>query len=276
MHEEDPGPVVQRLVLGERLRALREASGTGLDEANAAMRWYRGKLSKVENGMLAVTEAELSALLDRYGVSGPEAARVKQLGAEARRRAAPERVSDWARQYIPLERAASEIRMIYSEIPGLLQTKDAAKVQLARSPVVMGVDIEAMAAAREERGNRLYRDNAPRVWVVLGEEALLRRIGTPDTMHAQLLRLKDIAQLPNVSLRILPLDQGPYAGLSCPFTLLWIERAQATIAYVETLTGADYIKTTAAYSASFEQGHNEALPEDDSLALIERYLERHT
>jgi hypothetical protein len=57
--------------------------------------------------MLAVTEAELSALLDRYGVRGPEAARVKQLGVEARRRAAPEQVRDWARQYIPLERAAS-------------------------------------------------------------------------------------------------------------------------------------------------------------------------
>jgi transcriptional regulator with XRE-family HTH domain len=272
MRDEDPGPVVQRLILGERLRALREASGASLDDANRALNWYRGKLSKIENGMLALTDAELASLLTRYSVNGTEATQVTQLAADARRRATPEHVNDWARQYIPLERAASEIRMIYSEIPGLLQTKECAKVQLARSPVVMGVNIDSMATAREERGNRLFGEHAPRVWAVLGEEALLRRIGTPEVMNTQLRRLQQIAQLPTVSLRIIPLDHGPYAGLSCPFTLLWIEQARTTIAYVETLTGADYIKTTAAYTTSFEQAHNDALPEDDSLTLIDRYL----
>lgn len=259
-------------MLGERLRALREAAGTGLDEANAALKWYRGKLSKVENGMLAVTEAELSTLLTRYGVSGPEAGQVAQLAVEARRRAAPERVNDWAKQYLPLERAASEIRMVYSEIPGLLQTKEAAKAQLVRSPVVMAVDLDSMAAAREERGNRLYREGAPQVWVVLGEEAMLRRIGTPQVMASQLRRLREMATLPTVLLRVVPLDHGPYAALSCPFTLLWIRKARATIAYVETLTGADYIKSTAAYMASFDQVYSEALPEADTLTMIDRRL----
>ncbi|GDY33863.1 transcriptional regulator [Gandjariella thermophila] len=272
MHEEDPGPVVQRLILGERLRALREASGVSLDDANTRLNWYRGKLSKIETGMLGLTERELATLLDLYRVTGPEAAQVRQLRVESRRRAAPERVNDWAKQYVSLERAASEIRMVYSEIPGLLQTKDAARAQLARSPVVMAADLDAMAAAREERGNRLFRDNAPQVWVVLGEEALLRRIGTTATMKAQLQRLRKIAELPTVSLRIVPLDHGPEAGLSCPFTLLWIERARATIAYVETLTGADYVKTTAAYSTAFDQAHNTALAEDVTLKLIDRRM----
>jgi hypothetical protein len=136
----------------------------------------------------------------------------------------------------------------------------------------MAVDLDSMAAAREARGNRLFRDGAPQVWVVLGEEALLRRIGTTEVMAAQLRRLRQIAELSHVSLRIVPLDRGPYAALSCPFTLLWIKAARATIAYVETLTGADYIKSTAAYNASYEQVYGDALPEDDSLAMIDRRL----
>lgn len=271
MNDEDPGPIVQRLILGERLRALREASGVTLDDANACLKWYRGKLSKIEHGTLGLSERELSTLLDRYDVPGPEAAQVMQLGAEARRRAAPERVSDWAKQYVPLERAASEIRLVYNEIPGLLQTKECANEQLARSPVVLAADVDDMAAAREERGNRLFRDNAPHVWVVLGEEALLRRVGTPQMMKAQFQRLREMANLSTVSLRVVPLGQGPYAGLSCPFTLLWIERARATIAYVETLTGADYVKTTRAYSLAFEQAQEGALTDDETLTLLDRH-----
>ncbi|MBK0865406.1 helix-turn-helix domain-containing protein [Saccharopolyspora sp. HNM0986] len=273
MLDEDPGPVVQRLILGERLRALREASGVGLDDANAALGWYRGKLSKVETGTLGASEKELTTLLSRYGVTGPDAEQVRQLGREARRRAAPERVSDWAKQYIPLERASSEIRMVYGEVPGLLQTKDYARAQLSRSPVVTAADLDSMAAAREERGNRLYRDGAPHVWAVLGEEALRRRVGTHDQMGTQLRRLREIADLPSVTLKVVPLEHGPHAGLSCPFTLLWIEQARATIAYVETLTGADYVKSTEAYTLAFDQAEGDALSEDDTRALIDRCIQ---
>ncbi|MDI2030438.1 helix-turn-helix transcriptional regulator [Saccharopolyspora sp. TS4A08] len=272
MHDEDPGPIVQRLILGERLRALREASGISLEDANAALGWYRGKLSKVEMGTLGTSEKELDTLLRTYTIRGPKAEQVRQLGRDARRRAAPERVSDWAKQYIPLERAATEIRMVYSEIPGMLQTKEYARAQLSRSPVVTAADLDGMATAREERGNRLYSAGAPQVFAVLGEEALLRRVGTHEEMKAQLQRLVEMAELPTVSVRVIPLDNGPYAGLSCPFTLLWIEKARTTIAYVETITGADYIKSVGAYTLAFDQAENDSLSPDDSRKLIENYL----
>lgn len=272
MLQDDPGPVVQRLILGERLRALREASGVGLDDANAAIGWYRGKLSKIETGTLGLSDKELSSLLGRYGVTGPVAEEVRQLGRDARRRAPPERVSDWAKQYVPLERAASEVRMVYSEIPGLLQTHATARNQLARSPVVTAADLDSMASAREERGNRLFRQDAPRVWALLGEEALLRQVGTCPEMRAQLMRLREIADLPTVTLRVIPLNDGPHAGLSCPFTLLWIEEAKATIAYVETLTGADYVKSTGTFTLAYEQAEDHALTQDDTRAVLDTYI----
>lgn len=269
MIEEDPGPVVQRLILGEELRQRREAAGIGLDDANDDLGWYRGKLSKIENGNLALKERELARLLKRYGVTGPDAERVRKLGGEARRKAAPERVSDWAKQYVALERAATEIRMVYPEIPGMLQTRECAHAQLSRSPVVSGADIDGMADAREQRGDRLYREHAPNVFVVLGEEALHRRVGTPEIMHRQLQRLRDIADLPNVSIRVVGFDAGPQAALSCPFTLLWIERARATIAYVETLTSGDYVKSTNAYTLAFDRAQREAKSEDETRTLLD-------
>lgn len=274
MLEEDPGPIVQRLILGERLRGLRESSGVGLDDANASLGWYRGKLSKVETGTLGITEKELNALLESYGVSGPDAEQVRQLGRDARRRAAPERVSDWSKQYVPLERAASEVRMVYSDVPGLLQTADYARAQLSRSPVVTAADLDSMASAREERGDRLFREDAQQVWAVLGEEAIVRQVGTPEQMNAQLKRLQVLSELPNVSIRIIPLQVGLYAGLSCPFTLLWIEAARATIAYTETLTGADYIKSTGAYAVAFDQAAEGSLSEDDSRILLDQRINR--
>ncbi len=272
MTDEDPGPVVQRLILGEKLRALREASGTGLDEANARVKWYRGKLSKVENGMLGLTEKELGTLLKAYGVGGPEAAEVSRLRAEARRRAAPERVSDWAKQYIPLERAASEISMVYAEIPGLLQTKQVAMITMRQSPVIRASEVEAMAAAREQRGNRLYGEHAPQVRALLGEEAFARQIGPAHVMRDQLKRLREMSDLPNVSIRAIPFDRGRPVGLTSPFTLLWIEPARASVAYVETLTNADYVKTITPYTLAFEQAEHEALSDEDSQVLLDRYI----
>jgi hypothetical protein len=272
MVEDDLSPVVQRLILGERLRALRDAVGVELDTANDKVSRYRGKLSKIENGMLAAKETELEQLLTLYQVSGPIADDVHRLGAEARRRAAPERVADWSRQYVALERAASELRMAYAEVPGLLQTSEYAQAQLLRSPVVAGADVEAMAQARQERGERLFSPYPPQLWAVLGEEALHREVGGSDVLRRQLQRLRELAELPNVSLRVFPFAAGASPALGCPFTLLYIERARATIAYVETLSGSDYLRSTGASRLAFDHCQRDALSEEDTRTLLDRRI----
>jgi transcriptional regulator with XRE-family HTH domain len=271
MVEDDPGPVVQRLIFGSRLRQLRVAAGFELEDANDALGWYRGKLSKIENGMLATKPKEVDAMLARYGVSGSIADEIRRLAADGRRSAAPERVADSARQYVALERAAAEIRMVYGEVPGMFQTTEFARAQLMCSPVVLGAQVNGWAEAREQRGERLRKPGAQPVLAVLGEAALYVEVGGRDVLRRQLERLHDFAVLPNVSIRLFPFAAGASPGLSCPFTLLFIEPAQVHIAYAETLTGADYIKTTSAYSVAFDQAHERALSEDDSReALVRR------
>jgi hypothetical protein len=271
---EDPGPAVQRLLLGQELRKLREAAGMTAEEANLQVpKWYRGKLSKVEHGQLRVTLDELNLLLKEYRATGGDADRVRALATESRRKTTPARVPDWAKQYVRLLNGASEIRLWFGEmVPGTLQTQDYAKAQLSASLLIPPVDIQPTALERERRGDRLFHEEAPRVWIVLGEEALRRPVGGPAVLKGQLQRLRDLALLQHVSFRTVPIAAGAHPALGCPFTLVYVESTGTTIAYEETLTDGDYIKNPHAYTLAFDHVSRVALSEGESLALLERLI----
>jgi hypothetical protein len=274
MANEDPGPIVQRLLLGDELRKLREAAGMTAEEANLEVpKWYRGKLGKVENGALRITEEELDRLLKVYRAAGEDADRVRKLGAESRRKTTPARVPDWAKQFVRLEQSATEIRLCFGDVlPGMLQTRDYAQAQLSVSLSLPPADIAASADEREQRGNRVFSDDPPRVWALLGEESLLRPVGGQEVMRGQLQRLDEMAQLPHVSLRVIPLSAGVHPALGCPFTMLYLEHARASIAYVESLTNGDYIKNPATYTLAFEHVGRVALSETQSMKMLGRLI----
>ncbi|MBP2319754.1 transcriptional regulator with XRE-family HTH domain [Kibdelosporangium banguiense] len=272
MDHPDPGPVVQRLIHGAQARTYRRAAGLDLADAARELQMTKDKLSKVENGQLATTPNETERMITRYGILGEAAVEFRNLGRDARRRAAPERVVEHGRQYVALERAATELRMVYAEVPGAFQTTEYALAQLRRSPVVLPSHAEGMAEAREERGDYLKANPDRRVWAILGEESLHREVGGRDVLRRQLERVHAFAELDHVSVRVFPFSAGAAPALSCPFTLLWIEPANARIAYAETLTGSDYFKTTGAFVAAFEQAEGRALSEDDTRSLLERRI----
>jgi hypothetical protein len=51
------------------------------------------------------------------------------------------------------------------------------------------------------------------MWAVLDEAALRRPIGTRQILRAQLRHLVKLAEPPNITLQVLPLDVGGGAGL---------------------------------------------------------------
>ncbi|ATE56909.1 MULTISPECIES: DUF5753 domain-containing protein [Actinosynnema] len=275
MEERDPGPVVQRLIYGVRAREYREAVNLEPGPASEKLGTKRAALSKCEAGLVADSETATERKITLYGILGPEAEEFRKLSKEARRRAAPERVTDHARQYVALERAATELRMIYTEVPGALQTAAYARTQLAHSPIVRQNDLASWAEVREKRGDLLADEMVTatgkprRVSVILGEEALHRLVGGGAIMRGQLRRLLVFADLPHFSVRILPFSAGTTPALSSPFTLLWIEPANVHLAYVESMGGADYIKTTEPYVIAYDDAQRRALSESDSRALLE-------
>lgn len=271
--EQDPGPVVQRIVLGAELRALRNAAKISTEEVATALGWYRAKVSKVETGTVRTTAAELSDLLRLYKADDATSERVQRLGEEARRKTSPARVPDWASKYLSLEASATEIKLFFGDsVPGMLQTRDYARAMLSISVVVPPADVEQMAASRELRSERL-RTGAPLLWVVLGEEALRRTVGGPQVQHGQLIRLRELAELPNVTIQVMPLSGGAHPGLGMSFVLL--DLGQSWTVYIEGLTSADYLvrQHIPAYSLAFDRLRVASLGDRESLAIINTIID---
>ncbi len=273
--EQDPGPVVQRIMLGGELRALREAAKISTDDAATALGWYRAKVSKVETGTVRVTAAELSDLLRLYNAGDAATTeRVQRLGEEARRKTSPARVPDWASKYVSLEASATEIKLFFADfIPGMLQTRDYARAMLSTSVIVPPADVEQMAASREHRAERL-RSGAPLLWVVLGEEALRRTVGGRQVQRGQLLRLRELAELPNVTVQVMPLSGGAHTALGMSFHLL--DLGQSRTVYIEGLTSSDYLvrpQHIQAYNLAFDRLRVASLGDRESLAIIDTIIE---
>jgi transcriptional regulator with XRE-family HTH domain len=272
--EQDPEPVVQRIMLGGELRALREAAKIGTEDVAGALGWYRAKVSKVETGTVRLTAAELSSLLKYYKTDDATSERVQRLGEEARRKTSPARVPDWAKQYVSLEANATEIKLFFGDfIPGMLQTRDYARALLSTSVVVPPADVEQMATNRECRAERL-RGGTPLLWVVLGEEALRRTVGGRQVQRGQLIRLRELAELPNVTVQVMPLSGGAHAALGMSFHLLHLDQSRTV--YIEGLTSADYLvrpQHIQAYSLAFDRLRVASLGDRESLAIINTVID---
>ncbi|WP_367131283.1 DUF5753 domain-containing protein [Saccharothrix sp. HUAS TT1] len=226
--------------------------------------------------MIALRPQDVDWMVSRYAVTSAQADELRSLATVARRRAKPAKTALTSRQYVSLERRAAEIRMVYNEIPGLLQTAEYAFAALSMSPVVAAADVAGLAQERAERGRRVIRSDGPAVWVALGEDALHRSNGGADVLRRQLEHLREVARMPNVRFRVLPRSatSGIVPALSCPFTLLHVEPGK-TIAYVESLTRPDYVKATAPYVAAFDQAWNLAASERDSEAIPDHRIADH-
>ncbi|MDQ2883194.1 MAG: helix-turn-helix domain-containing protein [Actinomycetota bacterium] len=274
MAEHDAGPVVQRIVLGFELRALREAAKISTEDAAAALSWYRAKVSKVETGTVRLTAAELSSLLSLYKTDEATSDRVQRLGEEARRKTTPARVPNWASKYVSLEAGATEIKLFFGDfIPGMLQTRDYARALLSTSVIVPPADVEHMATSREHRAERL-RSGEPLVWVVLGEEALRRTVGGPQVQRGQLIRLRELAELPNVTVQVMPLSGGAHAALGMSFVQLDLGHSRTV--YIEGLTSGDYLvrpQHIQAYNLAFDRLRVASLGDRESLTIINTLID---
>ena len=269
MADEDIDPVVQRLICGELARQWRTRRGIELADADVRLGKYRGKLSKIETGLLAPRVDETETLIEMYELRGLDADEFRSLAAAARRRSPSEPVESAALRYIVLERSATEIRMAYPEIPGLLQTRDYAIAALSRSTSISAAELPKLADARAERGQRLTGPNGPKIYAIIGESALYYEVGGRDVLRRQIEHLRAIADLSNVSIRIFEFVSGSIPALSCPFTLLHSGTTNRTFAYVETITKVDYPKTTRPYAESFDYSWKLAAPDDTTRAILE-------
>lgn len=148
----------------------------------------------------------------------------------------------WAEEYLDREREAIAISVYGSlAVPGQLQTEAYARaVFRSRVPVYDEDEIEQLVAARMQRQEILHRRVPPTTSFVVWEAVLRDRLGGRDVYVEQMRKLREYADVPGVTLQVLPLGRTSHAGLDGPFVLLETPEHQR-IAYMETQRGSQLI-----------------------------------
>jgi len=125
---------------------------------------------------------------------------------------------------VGLEQGASELRTWQPVVVhSLLQTGDYARaVERLWPPGVTDDDqVGRRVAFRLERQRVLTRQPFPlRLWALLDASVFLRTTGDPAVMAAQLAHLRAVDQLPNVDIRVAPLNEQLHVAARGSFVLL--------------------------------------------------------
>ena len=268
-------PTVRRRRLGAELRRYRELAGLTIDHVAERLDCSASKISRLETGQTGSSPRDVRDMLALYGVDGAELEELLVVARETRQRG-------WWQPYgsvltgafIGFEAAAQQIRSYESQcVPGLLQTEEYARGLMQGGTIGRSPDeIESRVRVRMARQALLTQDDPVDFWCVLDEAALLRPIGGTDVMHDQLDRLVAAAELPHVTLQVLPMQVGAHPGLEGSFVLLsFPDEADPDTVYVTMATGGVFQEKPddlARFAMIFDSLQRIALPPDESAAFI--------
>ncbi|OEV32028.1 XRE family transcriptional regulator [Streptomyces nanshensis] len=241
-------PTVLRIVLGKRLRELREERRLGLSDAARVLDVNQLTVRRLESGQVGFKLPYVKALLELYEVRPEEAGEFLAMTEQANKpgwwHSFRDALPDWFRAYVSLETSASVLRVYEPHyVTGLLQTADYARAVIrAGFPEAPAEAVEQRVELRLRRQDLLDSPDAPSLWVVMEEAALRRFVGPPRVMRTQIGRLIEALERSRITLRILPLAAGAHPGTSGHFTYFRFgERELQDIVYTEVgLTSALY------------------------------------
>ena len=283
MPERRSPNLARRRRLAAELRRLREREGITGEQATELLGWpHSSKLNRIELAKTGLKPADLLSLLDLYHVTSARRAELTALAEESRRSGAIQapgmRIPGEQVAFLEAEADAESIGIWEPMVvPGLFQTEQYSRALLrawvTRFALPAG-EVDRRVAARRLRQEILTRDPPPQVSAVIDESVLRRRIGEPPVMREQLGHLVAISELPNISLRILPLD-GEHMVATGPFNYLRFRQLHEVplgdIVMYENLTGMDDIEDEGdvhQYKVAFESLTSGAFDPEQSRTLI--------
>jgi hypothetical protein len=244
------GPAIARKMLGGQLRGYREAAGVTPDQAAWEIRGSRAKISRIETGRgkVKVTDRDLLDLLALYGVTDSGVmVRMLALARQAQETEWWQEFSDllpaWFEPYLGMESTAAVIRSFdLLFVPGLFQARGYARaVTVLGHRTARADEIDRRVEVRMRRQGLLAAADPPRVWALVDEAALRRPVGGTAVMREQVRHLAEIAEMPAVTLQVLPFSAGGHDAAGA-FTLMrFAEAGIADVVYVEQLAGAAYV-----------------------------------
>jgi transcriptional regulator with XRE-family HTH domain len=271
-------PTARRIVLGARLRRLREECEISRADAGYAIRSSESKISRLELGRVSFKPRDVSDLLTMYGVADPAVREQFLEMVQASNKPGwwqryADQLADWFQDYLGLEESANRIQSFEQQFfPGLMQTEGYARaIATSGGSQLASIHEDRRVTVRMRRQALLARPDAPKLWAIIDESVLHRPTGGREVMLGQIEHVLELSKRPNITLQMVPYRLSGYAAESS-FTLLrFAERELPTVVYLEHLTGALYLDKPAEveeYGRVFDQVTVDALTPDQTRQVL--------
>ncbi|MGA5798217.1 helix-turn-helix domain-containing protein [Streptomyces cellulosae] len=282
----EPAPTLLKMLVGVQLAGFREDSGLSQDQAARSVGFSGAKLSRIESGKgrRPPTEADVRKLLDLYGTDGYEASVLLKLLRRAGepgwwQRYDKRLMPEWFDRLVGLQEAAATIRTFEIQyVPGLLQTADYTRAVVERGlPNAPASEVQRRVELRMRRAQLLLREDAPQLWAVIDESVLLRVLGDRTVMRDQLDHLAKMAERPNVTLQIVPLNVTNASAPAIPVTYLRFGGLDLPdVVYLEHIRSANFLEDrdeTEEYRIVLDRLADEALTPRESVEMLRRTID---
>lgn len=266
--------------LAKELRAARSAAGLSARELARALGWSEAKVSRIETAQRGVKVDAVRAMLDVLGVEGEDRERLVKLARDVREPAWWELGRNLPHQLTALidaeQRAKCITNVSLNTVPGLLQTRAYTR-QIMETGNVPDEDLEDHVAIRQMRQGILSKREPVEFRTFLDETVLMRPIGGAKVMAEQVRQVLYADEMPNVSVRVLPLDLGAHAGLSGTFVLMEFV-ASRPLVFLEGRSSGAFIDNPEDVQLFYEAIENidaQASDVSASKEILTRYLEKY-
>ncbi|MCX4969851.1 helix-turn-helix transcriptional regulator [Streptomyces sp. NBC_00654] len=262
----ESGPVA---AFGARVRKFREDRGWSQEDLAERTGYSSQHISAVETGRKPPTLPFSRRVDHAFGAAG-SADSFEREWRDIRHGS----LLEGFQEYVGYEGRAAEIRLYeVGVIPGLLQTPEYAAA-IEAGHVERGAITTEQAQERvsllAERQAALVRSPPPLVHMVLDESCILRPVGEPCVIQAQLKRLAEFAEQPNATLQVANFAMGVRRPFSLPITILTLSD-RSLMSYAESATQGHLDRETTSVLpllTAYHQLQKHALPQVDSVAMI--------
>jgi transcriptional regulator with XRE-family HTH domain len=276
--------VLKRWIALELKRLRKEAE---LKQKDAATRIGRSQqhIGYLESARNLPSAGDLELLLGLYGMRERVDYMRELLTAAKKGRnwwtSLSSAVPKWFDLFLGLEAGAAELSSFDALlVTGLLQTRGYAEAVIKADTDLTDDEVRQRVELRMGRQRILDRGDDPvRLWTVLDESVLYRKLGDHSVMRGQLAHLLRMSERPRIDIQILPLDAGTHTALQAgTFTVMKFPPdmvGDPGVVYQELIDTGLYIEEPdemKLYERTLTRVHTLAATSEDSRSIIERAM----
>jgi hypothetical protein len=248
-------------------------------ELSESLGWSQSRVTRIERGRIVATADDVEAWAQVTRAPRRVRDELSDLAYEAWTESRSWRASHRRglaarqREMGQMERSSTGLRHFQPEaIPGLLQSPSYARHVVAMADVTGQRDIDDAVTARTER-QQILTEPGRQFRYVLTEGALRWRPGPPEVMAEQRDHLLAAAQMPAVSIAVIPFSRQAAAPYIHPFIIYEIPGAPMVL--TEQYTGEMFVsdaRDVAVYDRTFGLLQESALTGEAALEFIRSVL----